>query len=88
MCLGMCTGLLSLFQLRLNYQGHLGPELGRSAYAAYLIHEPVITFMTIWATGVMVYPLLKFVLATLIFTPVCFTIGILLRRVPYFDRVL
>ena len=88
MCLGMCIGLLSLFQLRLNHQGRLGRELSRSAYAAYLLHEPVITFLAIWAAGVMIYPLLKFVLATVIFTPICFALGSLLRRVPYFDRVL
>jgi glucan biosynthesis protein C len=87
-CLGMCTGLLSLFQQRLSHQGWLSRELSRSAYSAYLIHEPVITILAVWATGVAIYPLLKFVLATVIFTPVCFGLGSLLRRVPLFDRVL
>ena len=50
-CLSMCIGLLYLFQDRLNRQGRIAHELSRSAYAAYLIHEPVITFPAVLAAG-------------------------------------
>lgn len=88
LCLSMCIGLLSLFQNRLNHQGRIAHELSRSAYAAYLIHEPVITFLVMTVAGFMIHPLFKFFLACVVFIPICFGLGSLLRRLPGFDRVL
>jgi glucan biosynthesis protein C len=88
LCVSMCIGLLSLFQYRLNRQGGLAHELSRSAYAAYIIHEPAITILAIMATGLMIHPLIKFVLACVVAFPLCFGLGGLMRRLPQFDRVL
>jgi len=88
LCLSMCVGLTFLFKRRLNSQGAAARELSRSAYTAYLIHEPVITYLAVLTSGVMIYPLLKFALATLIFIPVCFGLGSLIRRLPFAGRVL
>jgi glucan biosynthesis protein C len=88
MCIGMSIGLISLFRRRLDRQGSLARELSRSAYTAYLIHEPVITFLAVLTAGVLIYPLLKFVLASLVSIPLCFGLSSLIRRLPYADRVL
>jgi surface polysaccharide O-acyltransferase-like enzyme len=88
LCISMCTGLLSLFQSRLNQQGRIAHELSRSAYTAYLIHEPVITSLAMITASITLYPLLKFALTTILFIPVCFGLGSLVRRIPYLDRVL
>lgn len=88
MCLSMCIGLVYLFRRRLNRQGPLAYELSRGAYATYLIHEPVITSLAMLTIGIFIYPLLKFFLACIIFIPICFGLGSLVRRLPYFDRVL
>jgi len=37
---------------------------------------------------VMLYPLLKWVLVSLVALPLCFGIGGLIRKLPYADRVL
>lgn len=87
-CVGMCIGLLYFFRRHLNRQGPLAQELSRTAYTAYLIHEPVITFAALSAEGVMFHPLLKFVLASLVLVPLCFALSSLIRRIPYADRVL
>ncbi len=87
-CTSMCIGLISFFRRRLSGQRALAHELSRGAYATYLLHEPVITFLAALTAGVTIYPLLKFLLATLIFTPICFGIGSLVRRIPSLDRVL
>jgi glucan biosynthesis protein C len=88
LCLSMCIGLLSLFQNRLNHQGKITRELSRSAYAAYLIHEPIITLLAMITAGLLIHPLLKVILACAVFIPVCFGLGSLIRRLPQFDRVL
>lgn len=88
LCISMCIGLIFLFQRRLNHQGAIAHELSRSAYTTYLIHEPVISFLAIFIAGVMIYPLLKFLITCVVFIPICFGLGGLVRRLPYFDRVL
>jgi glucan biosynthesis protein C len=86
-CISMCIGLISLFRRRFNRQGAITSELSRSAYATYLIHEPVIIFLAISASSVMIHPLYKFLLASAIFIPICFGLGSLVRRLPYVERV-
>jgi len=88
LCVSACIGLVSLFRRRLNRQGPVGRELAHSAYGAYLIHEPVITGLAVLAAGVMIHPLLKFALASVVSIPLCFALSSLIRRLPYVNRVL
>ena len=88
LCVSACIGLIYLFRRKLNQQGIIAKELSRSAYATYLLHEPVITFLAIFTEGLIIYPLLKFVIAVFIMTPICFLVGGLVRRIPYVGRVL
>jgi glucan biosynthesis protein C len=88
MCVSMCIGLVYLFRRRWNHQGMVEREMSRAAYAAYLIHEPVITVLAVQTMGVMLYPLLKFGLAAVVAVPLCFVLAVLIRKLPYFDRVL
>jgi len=88
LCLSMCIGLVSLFRRRLDSQGAMARELSRSAYTAYLIHEPVITALAVLTMGVLIYPLSKFALAALVSIPLCFVLSSLIRRIPFADRVL
>lgn len=84
----MCIGLIYTFRRYSDHQGWLGKYLSRNAYTVYLIHEPVITATALVLIGVMVYPLLKFVLVALIAIPLCFLLSNLIRKLPYTDRVL
>jgi glucan biosynthesis protein C len=86
--LSMCVSIIYLFQRRLDRQGALGRFLSPNAYTAYLIHEPVITFAALFATGLMLYPLLKFGLMALMTIPLIFGLSSLMRRLPYTQRVL
>ncbi|MCX6028958.1 MAG: acyltransferase family protein [Chloroflexi bacterium] len=88
LCVSACIGLIAFFRRLFNRQGSVARELSRSAYTAYLIHEPVITLLAVLAAGVMIYPLLKFALAAVIFVPLCFGLSSLIRRLPSADRVL
>lgn len=88
LCVSACIGLIYFFRRYLDRQGPLARELSRSAYAAYLVHEPVITLAAVYTAGLMIYPLLKFALASVVLIPACFGLGSLIRRLPYADRVL
>lgn len=88
LCVSMCLSLIYLFRRRFNRQGRLAASLSRNAYTAYLIHEPVITFLALLAVNITLYPLLKFTLMALVATPLCFGLSSLIRRLPYTELVL
>jgi glucan biosynthesis protein C len=88
LCLGMCIGLICLFRRYGDRQGKLARFLSPNAYAAYVIHGPVITATALAMRDVTLHPLLKFVLAVLVALPLTFGLSSLIRRLPYVDRVL
>jgi glucan biosynthesis protein C len=88
LCLGMCIGLIYAFGRYGRDQGSLARFLSRNAYAAYLVHGPVITIMALAVRDVVFHPLAKFGLTSLIAVPLCFGLSNLVRKLPYADRVL
>jgi glucan biosynthesis protein C len=88
LCLGMCIGLIYAFRHYAHDQGRLAHSLSRNAYAAYLVHGPVITVVALAARDLMLHPLAKFGLVSLIALPLCFGLSGLSRRLPYANRVL
>jgi glucan biosynthesis protein C len=88
LCLGMCIGLVYAFRRYWKGRGRLARILSRDAYAAYLVHGPVITMVALAARDVVLYPLAKFGLASLVAVPLCFGLSSLIRKLPYADRVL
>jgi peptidoglycan/LPS O-acetylase OafA/YrhL len=88
LCVSMCISVIYISRRRFNRQGVLSGFLSHNAYTVYLIHEPVIIFVAMGLTGLMLYPLLKFGLVALITIPLCFGLSSLIRKLPYTQRVL
>jgi glucan biosynthesis protein C len=88
LCLGMCIGLIYAFRRYAPNQGRLTRSLSRNAYAAYIVHGPVITIMALAARDVVLHPLVKLGLVSLVAVPLCFGLSSLIRKLPYADRVL
>ena len=88
MAVGVGIGLLVLFRQRLNRQGRLARNLAAVVYIVYLIHAPVLVGFAYAFHGVVLYPLLKWAIAVLITIPLCFLIGLLIRKIPFVNRVL
>jgi glucan biosynthesis protein C len=87
-CVGMCIGQVYIFRLLANRQGTLARFLSPNAYAAYLIHGPVIVIVAYTARDIAIYPLLKWALVALIAVPLCFLISSLIRKLPHTQRIL
>lgn len=85
---GFSIAVVSLFKRYANRASKFAHLLIPNAYAAYLIHAPVIVFVALALRGLDMHPLLKFSLAALFSLPLCFALGELLRKLPYADRVL
>lgn len=80
--------LLVLFRERFNRQNRLTAEASASSYTVYVIHAPVIILGALAVRHVTTYPLLKFVLVSLVLVPLCFLLAAGMRRLPGARRVL
>jgi glucans biosynthesis protein C len=88
MCVGMSITVVYLFRTYFNQQKALATWASRNAYAAYLIHEPIIATAALLFSGIILYPLLKFAIMALLTIPLTFLLSALIRKIPYTDRVL
>ena len=88
LCLSLCIGLVYAFRRYGQSQGRLARSLSPNAYAAYLIHGPVITIVALAARDIALHPLVKFGLVSLVAVPLCFGLSGLIRKLPYADRVI
>ena len=80
--------LLVLFRERFNRPNRLTVEASASSYAAYVIHAPVIILGALAVRSVTMYPLLKFVVVSLVLVPLCFLLAAGIRRLPVARRIL
>jgi len=88
-CTGMAIGLLSLFKKRYNTHNRFTKLLSTNAYAVYLIHAPVIVLVSYAAQNIIMYPLLKFIIISIISVPLCFVVShYLILRIPYARKIL
>jgi len=88
LCISMCIGLIYAFRRYLNHRGRIAGFFVPNAYAAYLIHAPVITAVALAVRDITIYPLLKWAVVALVAVPLCFGLSSLIRKLPYTDRVL
>jgi glucans biosynthesis protein C len=88
LCVSMVISVTYIFRRYLDRQSPLAGFLSRNAYTAYLIHEPVITFVALLVSSLMIYPLLKFGLMALIVVPVIFVLSSLIRMLPFTSNIL
>jgi surface polysaccharide O-acyltransferase-like enzyme len=84
----MTIGVIYAFRRWANRQGTLAKFLSPNAYAAYLIHGPVIVAVAYLARDLAIYPLFKWALVALVAIPLCFALSQLIRQLPYAKRVL
>lgn len=85
---GMVLGLITLFRRFFNRQGRFGRFLSQHSYTVYIIHSPIIVFLTFAMRGIELASLPKFCLAAVIVIPTCFAVAYLIRKTPRMSRIL
>jgi fucose 4-O-acetylase-like acetyltransferase len=80
LCSSLSIGLIVLFRERINVHGRFAVALGKSQYAAYIFHVPVILAFQFAILNVSLPPLAKFALVTLASVPATFAIANAVRR--------
>jgi len=86
---GMCLGALTLFRRFCNGQGSIGRFLSQHSYTVYIIHIPIVVFLTAFVLKrIELVPLLKFGIVAVIAVPVSFAIAYIVRKIPLASRIL
>ncbi|MDR0959627.1 MAG: acyltransferase family protein [Propionibacteriaceae bacterium] len=85
---GITLGFVVLFRAHFKGQIRIAKAWSESAYAAFVIHPIVVTFVG-WAVSLLSINLFaEFYIAAIIAVPLCFTLGWALRLIPAVRRVL
>lgn len=87
-CVAIIVALTVLFRERYNSQGMLTKAMSESAYAAYIVHAPVIILVALGLRGVQLPLLLKWIFVSCLAVPLCFMSSYYLRRLPFVKRIL
>ena len=85
--ISMIITLTVLFRKRFNHQGKLAKTMSRSAYTVFIIHTPVLVFISLAFRKIEILPIFKFFILAPIILVVCFTLAYLITRVPYINRI-
>jgi surface polysaccharide O-acyltransferase-like enzyme len=88
MLIAVMTFLLYFFRERITQAGPLARTLAASVYTVYIIHQTLVTAVDILFIPISIPTILKFVFVSIISVPLCFGLGILIRKIPYAQRVL
>lgn len=84
----LMIGLTGIFKKKFNKQGKLANLLSGAAYAVFIVHAFVIVTLSIILKNWDVYPVLKFIIVAPIALFLCFGIGILLKKIPFINKVI
>lgn len=83
----MIMALFGLFKAKLNQQGSFARKLSASAYAVYVIHAPILVFISFLFLGFDIPPFLKFIVLGPVAAASCFLLAYLVKRLPVFNRI-
>jgi glucans biosynthesis protein C len=86
-CIGICLGLLVLFRDKYNVQGKASRFFAENAFGVYVFHTPLLVGATMLVRGIVIYPLLKMILMTIVMLPVCFGFSYLIRKIPLMGKI-
>ena len=88
-CLGVSVALLGLFRRRFDRQGGVAKLMSANAYAVYIIHPLVIIPLAMVLSPLVLYPVLKWLLAVPLGVGLCFLVSeYVVRRLPLAKKVL
>ena len=88
LCVAIIITLLVFFREKYNNQGRMLKAMSASVYTVYIIHAPVIVFLALGLRGVILYPLLKFLLVAPLAVSLCFLLSNYIRKLPIAGKIL
>ncbi|MBE9916466.1 acyltransferase family protein [Paenibacillus donghaensis] len=88
LCMGMCIGLIFLFQHILNKSSKLFQILSLNAFTVYIIHVPIVVILQYFAESIPVSAYFRFIFVIVLGILASFSIShFVIRKTPYLNKV-
>ena len=85
----LSAGLITLFREKVNFTNSLTKSLSGSSFAVYMFHPPIIIAVTLAMQALLILPVAKWVIASIISVPLCFFLAYrVLLRIPLLNKIL
>jgi len=86
---GLIAGIFVIFRKTYDSQTRFTRNLSDNAYTVFIIHAPVIVFLSYAIRWLDIFPLVKFILVSVAGVSLCFLLShFMVRRIPYSEKVL
>jgi glucan biosynthesis protein C len=86
---GLIAGIFIIFRKKYDSQTRFTKNLSDNAYTVFIIHAPVIVFLAYAIRGLHIFPLVKFILVSVLGVSLCFLLShFIVRKIPYSGKVL
>lgn len=86
---GLIAGIFVIFRKEYDSQTRFTKNLSDNAYTVFIIHAPVIVFLSYAIRDLHFFPLVKFAFVSVSGVSLCFLLShFIVRRIPYSSRVL
>ena len=79
-CVTFTVALIGIFRKRFNTQNAAEKYFSDNSFPAYVFHAPVLIAVSVLLKGVLLYPVMKFLLVSAIAVPLSFGVAGLVRR--------
>jgi fucose 4-O-acetylase-like acetyltransferase len=87
-CVAFSVTLTIWLREKVKNNSRMAAMTGPNSFGVYLIHPIILVAVCVFISTLLLHPLIKFVVATLISVPVCFILAAVIRRIPVIKRVL
>jgi surface polysaccharide O-acyltransferase-like enzyme len=87
-CVAIIITIFVFFREKYNNQGRLLKTMSASVYTVYIFHAPIIVFLALGLRGVILDPLLKFLLVAPLAVGICFLLSNYIRKLPIARSIL
>lgn len=86
--IGIILTLIRYFERKINTPTHFKNGLSSTAYTVFIIHPVVIVGLSLFFTGIALYPTVKFFIVSILGVILCFVISSVIIKIPYAKRIL
>jgi len=80
--------IIYFFKKKLNHQNNLFGSLYKSTYTVFIIHPLIIVPLSYCIKELDIHPLIKFFIVAAVSIPLSFTVGNIIRKIPFLKKIL
>lgn len=86
-CVTIIIGLVGIYKYRYNTQNYFQKFLSDNAFGVFVFHAPVLISISVLFKGLALYPILKFIMISLIAVSASFIFSYFIRRIGFLRRI-